>query len=1019
MFNTLITSQPETPQIRSDSDDESEPENQYVPLIGPSLPDSPKKNSKQSAPDDTKNYISLLKKSFEDADVTQRGEISFDEWKASELRQLIHNGRLSEKEFELYFYKIDANANEYISWDELVSFLMKEMTSTKLYSSSNTTDFIHKFNTTELARNQIHREMMAQIAYFPRRDEYITLSSDSIRFWSTRTLNPTRYITEPGFFASMLVINQQNVLAVATTSRKLLFYELDSLRLLPASLGASPTPNEIKTMSGPKATNILNTMMTSDLPMFNVPTCMCMYVTYGAENDTDSKIQFLIADDQGYVETYLLRAPKVRQGSDFQISKTAKIRIHQEAITSIDYIDTLMCYATSSLDHTVKLWKYDTTTHKFTTEGVLKDDQPILGFYYCKKQKVLITFGISRDAYVWSLLTQRKTFKLGGHYNQVIGITSFFTSGEVDYLVTMTNRKEFKLWDSVNFRMVREWTDPTLQHPENRFSAVFFDDVRKVLLAGSSFLSKWSEDVSQAADSTQSNTHAHQILGVHFSDTFNQVVTVDVRGDFSVWNVNTGARDACHHENAVEDVAACTLDWKGRRLMTLTKKNQINVWNFNSGALMTTLDILHSNNLVSVFAAMSIGTRNVLASGGWDKVLSLYIQTGPETLDLFRSYHGHTSDISSVVSFSFGFISGDANGELFTWTLDTSKALARAKLPNGATVECIHCSQKHVFVGDNLGFLHVYTIPKLTYVTGRSAHDIVVKSSLTDIKSFGKTMYTADTLGYVREWIFNEDNNFELIPGKIQRCARDEIRQIEIVNDGKFIVTIALDMCALMWRVGDFEFVGIFDGVHFWNLENEETWKKDKPFLIDEKHFARDRSSNLLGLDKRGSQKSARVSIRSLRNSITSNQNVMFSQNQMAMLETQSIKEQSSEENSAKTPKDEKPPKRVPIDPELFGKALTEYFNGNDGHEEIVEISKNYMPEMAPSHRHNFLEKPKELQLTSRPNDLVSRVANLMKPSTGISRASSRMPARPCLKIPPPRKSTATRNYRLPVSLTL
>ncbi|EAY08585.1 hypothetical protein TVAG_191080 [Trichomonas vaginalis G3] len=899
---------------------------------------------------------------------------------------------------------------------------MKEMTSTKLYSSTNSTDFIHKFPSNELSRNQIHREMITQIAYFPRRDEYISLSSDSIRFWATRTMNPTRFISEPGNFSCMIVINQQNVLAVTTTTRKLLFFELDSLRLLPATVGASPTADEIKSMSGPKATNILNTMKTSDLPMFNVPTCMCMYFTYGGETDTDSKIEFLIADDQGYVEAYLLKAPKVRQGSDFQITKTAKIRIHQEAITNIEYIDTIMCYATSSLDHTVKLWKYDTTTHKFTTEGILKDNQPILGFYYCKLQKVLITYGISRDAYVWSLLTQRKTFKLGGHYNQVIGICSFLTNSDVDYIVTMTNRKEFKLWDSVNFRMVREWTDPTLQHPDNRFSALYFDSVRRCLLAASSSLSKWAEDVSQQTDSTQSNTHAHQIIGAHFSDTFDQVVTCDAHGDFSVWNINTGSRDSLHHESCDDDVVASTLDWKGRRLFTLTKKNVINVWNFNSAAIMISLDILKGSNLVSVFAAMSIGTRNVLACGGWDKVLSLYIQTGPESLDLFRSYLGHKSDISSVVSFNYGFISGDANGEIFTWTLDTSKYLAKAKLPNGAQVECLYSTTKYVFVGDNLGFIHVYSVPKLSYVLGRSAHDTVVKSSITDIKSFGKLMYTADTLGYVREWIINEEGQFEMIPGKIERCARDEIRQIEIVSQGKFIITIALDMCALLWRSGDFEYVGLFDGNHFWNLQDEKTWKKDKPFLPDEKHFAREKTSTLLG-EKRSSRNSVAMSLRSARLSNNSNHMILSSQKQVSVFDQNNFIKETAEEGikpPAKTSqtKHEERPKTV-VDPELFGKTLTEYFNGNDGHDEIVEISKNYMPEMAPNNRNNFFEKPRELQMTSRPNDLVMRVTTLMKPSTAFSRASSRLPARPCLKIPPPRKSTATRNYRLPVSLTL
>ncbi|EAY08586.1 hypothetical protein TVAG_191090 [Trichomonas vaginalis G3] len=115
MFNTLITSQPETPQVRSDSDDDSENEHPISALLGPTPTESPFKNKKSTKEDDTKTYITSLKKAFEDADKHQREEISFEEWKNSDLRQFIHNGRLTEKEFELYFYKIDANANELIS----------------------------------------------------------------------------------------------------------------------------------------------------------------------------------------------------------------------------------------------------------------------------------------------------------------------------------------------------------------------------------------------------------------------------------------------------------------------------------------------------------------------------------------------------------------------------------------------------------------------------------------------------------------------------------------------------------------------------------------------------------------------------------------------------------------------------------------------------------------------------------------------------------------------------------------
>jgi len=84
--------------------------------------------SKTRRDDHSKEYLHDLKHAFQEAGVEQTGFLSEDQWRGCAIRFSLRDGRLTSDEFQACFRRIDANCDGCVEWDELVDFLILEMT---------------------------------------------------------------------------------------------------------------------------------------------------------------------------------------------------------------------------------------------------------------------------------------------------------------------------------------------------------------------------------------------------------------------------------------------------------------------------------------------------------------------------------------------------------------------------------------------------------------------------------------------------------------------------------------------------------------------------------------------------------------------------------------------------------------------------------------------------------------------------------------------------------------------------
>ncbi|OHT13232.1 EF hand family protein [Tritrichomonas foetus] len=924
----------------------------------------------------SKKFLIDLRKAFEDADVEGKGGLTLEQWMSSPIRNYLQNGKMSDDQYEKYFRRIDANSDMFLTWKELVVYLIHEITTRDLHISNETTRFITKVDTITPPRSQMHRDMIKHVVTIKRTGEYATLSADSIRFWKPFDLQLKQAILEPGYFADFIILENPFIMIVATTQRRLVFYELDYFTILPVELSASPSTKIIKSMNMTQAQNALKTLGSPNMPLFNVPTSICEAVF---ENQSDNHIvYFFVGDDQGIIEVFKLSIPFRRKGTDFTVERCSRKSIHDDSINQISPIDNMYCYASCASDNTVKFWQYDDAV--FTILRVFTDTIPISGFLFSTTQKVLVTYGASRDAFVWSISPPRKMFKLGDHYNQIQGITDFITTSKEKYLLTMTNRKEFRVWDSVNYRAVHEWSDPTNQRPENHYSCATFDYERHALITCSSYPSKWAEDFTTNVSQYEMLTHNYSIVGCFYASAFDQVLTVDAIQTFKLWDQEKGCLETEHKipwDRGYSQVSSSCLDNSTRRLVTATFKGDITLYNFNSGQEITRFST-GNQSLISLVYCATINHRDCLIVCRWDKTILAYNETTTCNYELFRSFSGHKSDITAVTNSIFGLVSGGANGEIFAWSADTTIPLSISNLTTPETsVESIICEGQYVIVGDSKGYISIFTLPKLTLISVEQSHGIARPYSLTSmaLDKENHYLYTADTFGYIKKWIVKFEETLKLEPVNIYRCHNDEILFLLLIKNGKVILTTSSDRTVRVWRTDDFGYYGFLHNENHWNSLDDDSQIQPSPCEIYQPHFTSPETTRIMPARSAFRKKSNNPNI-STTNVSNSNAVVL---------------------------KDEEKPEDQSFDFNKFNETMDDFMSDKNGskfiHSQALEIL--HRPDNN-NVSYASIRPSMQLQTTMRPMDIINQFDSLYSTISNqpVSQSTTRFTGMRITKIP-------------------
>lgn len=801
-----------------------------------------------------KKYLRDLKRAFDDADLEQLGTLSLEQWSNSSIRFYIREGKLSNEEFDKYFLAIDANCDGRVSWEELVDYLLLEITCTGTNRKTESLTSLNKIPISAHVKQYHHRDAITQIVYSNWTDEYITVSPDSIKFWQPNPLQYKRSMKIQGPFSCICVFKLFHNIVIATTTRILHFYDLQDLVKLPVQLAASPTGKSIKSMKLEDAESTYGFLKDPEMPLFNIPT---QIIEASLTPAGKAECKFIVGDDYGIIDLFKLNMPQRRTGTDYSVHRLTHFQLHHKEITQMSVITDLGYYASASFDGTVKFFTIIENTVNVTK--VFEDGSPIQSFSYCQEQRNMAICAAGSDPFVWTVHPVRRAFRLQASYASGNLVTEYISSLGERFVLTVTSKKNIRLFDSNNFVLRTSFEDSEYYSPENKFTAILFDSNRRVFITCATVPVMWTEG---EVEGPRGLTHTFPIVGIHYQPDFDRLLTVDSNCNFFMWDYTTGERKSLRCP-IVSEICSASIDKSGRRVITATFNGNVTLWNPSSGGHICDITMIDKTQ-ISLIDFFFLNGRTLLVIAHWSKNLTIYREIMASMFEVTKSYQGHRGDISCAALDPAGWIiTGSVNGEIISWPVDSSAKPKYTIFEDESPIESMAVVGYHLLVADSDGYLTILTLASLETILRMRAHTEIVPYSLCIISSHSDSgrVITGDTLGYCRLWMM--DNNTGVIESlKLVRCHNSEITQIIFIGkNGKLFATAGQDYAVRLWATDSMNCIGTFGVGELWNTKEMTTWLPENPVEDEPRYF----HNTIDGMDKSLKSVKSFMSIKSLK----------------------------------------------------------------------------------------------------------------------------------------------------------
>jgi len=332
---------------------------------------------------------------------------------------------------------------------------------------------------------------------------------------------------------------------------------------------------------------------------------------------------------------------------------------HEDVVTSIQMIPSMDILLTASLDTTVRLWDLAKKKEKFRFCG---HRAGVVDLAYSEHYRFLLSAGIDHDVCVWSPFADRLVFKLKGHGSPLLGVE--FVPG-TPQIVTADTEGWIKIWDARNFACVQTFLSTskicgfTTSGKENK----------RILVSNVWSMYAFDQEGGPYCKIEGEDKETMSVFNPKLLSFLTGGVEV-VR----VWNALTGELVKAFRGLARADITDFCLDVRGRKFILGTLDGHIEVYNYQNGQHMKSLqphkgEILH----------LAYGGATTLVSIASDKLIKVHDEGPVETAPVLLVIPMHEDNkrievVSCDVSFTLRLAAVSFNnGEVKVWDIDTGK----------------------------------------------------------------------------------------------------------------------------------------------------------------------------------------------------------------------------------------------------------------------------------------------------------------------------------------------------------
>lgn len=389
---------------------------------------------------------------------------------------------------------------------------------------------------------------------------------------------------------------------------------------------------------------------------------------------------------------------------------------HTDIVMSLINLKKLNNIASASLDKTVCVWDSYTNERILHLHGHKKG---VFDLAYSTDYRLLFSCGFEHDACVWSPFVNSLVFRLKGHHSSLVGCQTVEGTAEV---ITADTSGVFKLWDVRNFQCVQTF-NANLSGQETKDSSKMTAFFHTKLVSRNAFqreddsriyaASKMIFSFDQARVVHEATSDKCNIFWVAWSEDACQFITVSER-NVIVWDGLLGSKTVANLNICGEEISACCLDDRKRKIVIGNVRGKIGVYNPSNGALMKS--VVDDNTTAVVAIEYVNETRRFIAgfANGYMKIFDENTLEDCAALRTFESFNMHPE----LLTLSFNQLdktvasAGASSGVARLWNYNTGKCEIELNVCVDETDHIVYLKYMHpyplILTSDSVGNIAVW-----------------------------------------------------------------------------------------------------------------------------------------------------------------------------------------------------------------------------------------------------------------------------------------------------------------------
>ncbi len=330
----------------------------------------------------------------------------------------------------------------------------------------------------------------------------------------------------------------------------------------------------------------------------------------------------------------------------YRIREANRLEGHREGVMSIAFSPDGKTIASSSDDHTIKLWNLE-GKELLTLTG---HSNRVMSVTFSPDGKAIASGSGDRTIKLWNL-EGKELLTLTGHSNWVNSI-AFSPDGKT--IVSSSGDRTIKLWNLEGKELL------TLTGHSNEVNSIAFSPDGKTIASSSDdhTIKLWNLEGKELLTLTG---HIYGVLSIAFSPDGKTIASGSYDNSIKLWNLEgKELRTLMGHIYGVMSIAFSP---DGKTITSGSYDNSIKLWNLEGRELLTLMG--HSNEVNSI--AFSPDGKTI-ASGSGDKTIKLWNLEGKE----LRTLMGHSNEVNSIAFSPDGktIASGSLDKTIKLWNLE-------------------------------------------------------------------------------------------------------------------------------------------------------------------------------------------------------------------------------------------------------------------------------------------------------------------------------------------------------------